>query len=422
MLAEIEAEIRLEEPSFEGYEAFVTSEDPEVRCSDEAFDILEDATLFIAREKVERRLHPKFTEDGTDITDHDEYERTLLSSLACAWFNQYEKPIFGYGGVFIEGIGCSLDQTGCKVEERRLAETRRKCLNSNEPDCEEETVQWTDVYWKRHSIRPGSPEKPNVIPVRLSQPMCLTDQFRSDMETCHGEAHEWDEGQSRHKRVSENVKGQWNNTLKLCSYSGAYCDSQALETKIHKHNHNINLGEKALVQTCVMLPGQKFMEMLFGQYTVRLFTSTLATIRSVNNPKQAMRDWKSGKYPMGAILYYGMGVGVIANFANMVTNPGKYFRNKGFKWEKMQIKLGELSRAVSIDFKALGNSIEKYIAKIPLMAGVTYIVGQIIKSIENLPAYGSAVVGGISDVVGSFGDAFEKYVWDPAADFFKGLF
>lgn len=423
MLAEIEKEIRKEEPSFEGYEAFVTSTDPEVRCSDEAFDILEDATLFIAREQVERRLHRKYTEDGTDITDHDTYERTLLSELACKWFNLYEKPIFGYGGVFVEGIGCSLDQTGCMMEENRLSESRRKCLNSNEQECEEETAQWTDIYWKRHPIDPGSSRNPKVLPVRLPQKMCLTDQFRPDVDSCHGETREWDEGKGRYVHTDKAVKGQWNSTLKLCSYSADYCDKNALQKKLHRHNYGSEFsGEQLVVQTCVMLPGQEIMEMLFGQYAIRLFTSTLSAMNGLKNPKKAMRDWKSGKYPMGALLYYGMGVGVVANFANMVTNPGKYFKNKGLKWDKMRDGFVDLSIKVKRDFDKMGGTVEKFMAKITYMAGAQFIVGQIWDQVKIVANIADQVIYEIGDGVTELGRGFVKYVWEPTEDFFKGLF
>ena len=82
----------------------------------------------------------------------------------------------------------------------------------------------------------------------------------------------------------------------------------------------------------------------------------------------------------------------------------------------------DLSVLVERDFDNMGGTVEKFMAKIEYMAGAQFIVGHIWSQIETVANIADQVVSEVSDRVTELGEGFVKYVWEPAEDFFKGLF
>jgi hypothetical protein len=330
------------------------------------------------------------------------YDPTLLDKLGCEWYNKFEKPLTGFGTVYTEGVGITLDEVGCQREKERLDRDYTGCqerMNAikdrgpdwvrptiapdsdlanlfggageplvDEEDCDwaSATAYWTDVYWKRDPVNPGDPKEPNVVAVKLPNKACLNHNLRAQRDICHGESMDFENGTWR--TSAQRVKGTWNDDLLLCNYSKAYCADMGFQhTTTTKKVFPTDPGTP--ITNCKMYPGQSVVEALFGVTVSREVVKGLIIVLN-QSPKQSARDAKNGKNWALTAVYYGTPVGTVAEMANLVTDPEKYIKNA----RKDLVKKRELIEAALVSaedmFQEAGGTIEGYLEKVPLLAEV----------------------------------------------------
>ena len=380
---------------------FALSEDDETRNSDEVWDTLVEADMFIQMAKIERKVYSEYNDAGEDISG-PEYDPTLYSKIACVWFNKYEKPLNPdqFGAVYVEGIGCSLDQKGCELEEKRLVKAKADCKDD---ECPTESVYWSDVYWERDKSNPGPKNKPNVRAVKLPTKACLNSHFRDQIEACHGETKEFKNGKWQLVNGQKKM-GTWNDKHQLCDYSESYCKKMGLKVKSYRRKaFPGDAGE--IIKSCVMFPGQGVAEMIFGTTITRSF---IKLTDMLGNPsKKTIRDFKNGKNFIGAALYYGTPLGVIAEGVNFVTNPAKFMRNVGKSAQATAEKAKKAVAAAKKVFKNVGGTVDKFLEKIPAM-GAVYSAGKdVLEFVSDYGPVGLVKVmanGGGKDAVYAIGD------------------
>ena len=333
-------EYRKETPEFEGVIATATHEDDDTRNHEAVYDWLEFADLLGEYDNAVQIMYPTY-DDNYNIVESPIYDANLYHRLKCEWFNKYEKPLHGFGSVFVEGLGCSLDREACLSEEKRYQADPEKG----------KSVYWSDIYWGLEPGNPGDVRNPNVVPIKLSAKACLQSQFKEARDRCEGktmekgypgckgeECEKWrllaDVGLAINKK-----KGNWNDSLQLCDYEGKYCQRMGMKPKrinFGKYDGVFTTDQKVL--NCIFFPGQEIAEMIFGQTVTREFTKALSLFTMT--PKEVWKQAVDGENMLLSVAYHGSGLSTIVAAVNFAQNPVKATKDAFNNLEKLPARTG----------------------------------------------------------------------------------
>lgn len=171
-------------------------------------------------------------------------------------------------------IGVTLSKYGADVYNRRMKPLHLKYSNpfnrlpsSKIPeDYTPLVAMYTDTYRVMNTSNPGSSEKPNVVPRKLSRTITLAMPYGMLVSQCSVGM------QGAHsQRINPETYGvKFNNSTGYCDFTKEYCRRFGLEFK----NND-----------CKLAPGQKFAEMIFG---------TTLTRETKQDFQGRIDAWKSG--------------------------------------------------------------------------------------------------------------------------------
>ena len=201
-------------------------------------------------------------------------------------------------------------------------------------------------------------------------------------------------------KPDQEVKGTWNETHHLCNYSDSYCKSQGLQ---HKNRKRTLFGNDTKFGNCQMLPGQYWIEVMYGTTVTREVIKALDQALN-ESPKQTARDWKNGRNFIGAALYYGTPLGQFVEVANFVTNPEKYVNNIIPQYRNSLERTEAALVAAEEIFTEVGGTMGGYIHKIPILRAVNRAVQGTMQ--DQLRFYVDAV--NRDGVIDDFSGALEK--------------